>query len=210
MKQSSGAFLEKLLSVFKLYPQVKLVYFFGSRVKDKSGPLSDYDFAVYLDEKDKKLRFDIKLSLMGKLSYENMSSLTVIETKISHIQKYLQLLERYKKFSQEQIEQNQDLKGAVERYLYLGTQAALDLGEAIIAFKDFRRPGTYTEVFYILSEQEFIRKELSEKLVNMTKFRNVIAHDYEKVDFGIVYDALQNRLADIEKFIKAVKEKLNL
>lgn len=139
-----------------------------------------------------------------------MSSLTIIETKISHIQKYLELLERYKKFSQEQIEQNPDLKGAVERYLYLVTQAALDLGEAIIAFKELRRPGTYTEVFYILDEAELISNDLSEKLVNMTRFRNIIAHDYEKVDFGIVYDALKNRLKDIDELIKAVKEKLNL
>lgn len=139
-----------------------------------------------------------------------MSNLTVIETKISHIQKYLQLLDRYKKFSQKEIEDNPDLRGAVERYLYLATQATLDLGEAVIAFKDLRRPGTYTEVFYILDETEFISKDLSERLVNMTKFRNIITHDYDKVDFGIVYDALQNRLVDIEEFIKAVKRKLNL
>lgn len=61
---------KNLLDIFKLFSQVKLVYFFGSRAKSKDGPLSDYDFAVYLDEKDKKLRFDIKLTLMGKLSHE--------------------------------------------------------------------------------------------------------------------------------------------
>ena len=139
-----------------------------------------------------------------------MSNLSVIETKISHIQKYLKLLQRYKKFSKVDLEQNPDLKGALERYLYLATQAALDLGEAIIAFKEFRRPGTYTDVFYILEEETFISKDLSEKLVNMTRFRNIIAHDYEKVDFEIVYDALKNRLQDIEELTKAVKNKLNL
>lgn len=59
-------------------------------------------------------------------------------------------------------------------------------------------------------EENFIPKSLSEKLVNMTKFRNVLAHDYEKVDFGIVYDALKNRLMDIEKLIRSCKDKLNL
>jgi uncharacterized protein YutE (UPF0331/DUF86 family) len=139
-----------------------------------------------------------------------MSSLSVIETKISSIQKYLNLLERYKNLSQSEIEQNPDLKGAVERYLYLAVQATLDLGEAIIAFREFRRPGTYTDIFYILHEEKLITADLSEKLVNMTKFRNVIAHDYEKVDFKIVYDALKNRLTDIEEFITSVREELNL
>lgn len=62
--------MKNLLNIFQLYPQVKLVYFFGSRAKGKDGTLSDYDFAVYLDEKDKKKRFDMRLDLMGKLSRE--------------------------------------------------------------------------------------------------------------------------------------------
>ena len=139
-----------------------------------------------------------------------MSNLTVIETKISHIQKYLRQLERYKQFSEQEIASDPDRKGALERYLYLATQATIDLGEAIIAFKNFRRPGTYTEVFYILTEADFISRELSEKLVNMAKFRNVVAHDYEAVDFAIVYDALKNRLNDIKEFTQTVKQNLNL
>ena len=62
--------IKNLNNIFQLYPQVKLVYFFGSRAENKYGPLSDYDFAVYLDEKDKKKRFDIRLNIMGKLSSE--------------------------------------------------------------------------------------------------------------------------------------------
>jgi uncharacterized protein len=60
--------IKDLLSIFQRYPQVKLVYFFGSRAKGKESALSDYDFAVYLDEKDPKSRFDTRLDLMAKLS----------------------------------------------------------------------------------------------------------------------------------------------
>jgi len=60
--------LKKVLVIFKLYKKIKLVYLFGSRANGKVGPLSDYDFAVYLDEKDAKKRFDIRLELMGKIS----------------------------------------------------------------------------------------------------------------------------------------------
>lgn len=68
MNKAEGIKIKDLISVFRLYPQVKLVYFFGSRAKGKEGRLSDYDFAVYLDEKDSKLRFETKLNLMSKLS----------------------------------------------------------------------------------------------------------------------------------------------
>lgn len=60
--------IQNLVNIFKLYPQVKLVYFFGSRARGASDSLSDYDFGVYLEEKDKKKRFDIRLRLMGRLS----------------------------------------------------------------------------------------------------------------------------------------------
>jgi len=60
--------IEKLLPIFEKYPTVKLVYLFGSRATGKVGPLSDYDFAVYLDEKDSLKRFDIRLQITGELS----------------------------------------------------------------------------------------------------------------------------------------------
>jgi predicted nucleotidyltransferase len=59
---------EKLREVFQSYPQIKLVYLFGSQARGETGPLSDYDFAVYFDEKDPKKMFNIKLELMGQLS----------------------------------------------------------------------------------------------------------------------------------------------
>ena len=60
---------QQLKSLFKSYPEIKLVYLFGSRAMGKSGPMSDYDFAFYLDEKDKKKMSDLKLVLMAKLGH---------------------------------------------------------------------------------------------------------------------------------------------
>ncbi|MBU2545010.1 nucleotidyltransferase domain-containing protein [Patescibacteria group bacterium] len=59
--------LEKLIEIFKLYSEIKLVYLFGSRANGKVGPLSDYDFAVYLDGKDSKKRFDLRLKLISEV-----------------------------------------------------------------------------------------------------------------------------------------------
>lgn len=59
--------LGKLKGIFDSFSEIKLVYFFGSKVTGKDGPLSDFDFAVYFDEKDKKRMFDIKFSLHDKI-----------------------------------------------------------------------------------------------------------------------------------------------
>lgn len=60
--------MKNLESVFKQYPQVKLVYFFGSKATGKAGPLSDYDFAVLLDEEGAQKRFKIRIEILIKLS----------------------------------------------------------------------------------------------------------------------------------------------
>lgn len=139
-----------------------------------------------------------------------MTNISAIEAKVSSIRKYFKILRNYQKYSQKEIEANLTLRGATERYLYLITQATIDLAEAIISLKNFRRPSSYTEAFYILKEENFISFGLAEKLAKMAGFRNIIAHDYENLDFGIIYDVLKNRLIDIDKFLKRVKEKLRI
>ncbi len=139
-----------------------------------------------------------------------MTSLRAIEVRMSSVRKYLRILRGYRKYSLETIQQDVTLKGAVERYLYLATQSSIDLAEAIISFKDLRRPSSYTEAFQILNEERFLSAALTGKLVKMAGFRNVIAHDYADLDFGIVYDVLQNRLKDIEAFLAEARKNLTL
>ena len=130
-----------------------------------------------------------------------MTNQSVIENKISAIRKYLNILERYKKYSRQEIEQDVDIRGAVERYLYLATQATIDLAEAVIAYRRYRKLTTMTDAFYILNEEGVIPNELTEKMVGMVGFRNVVAHDYDRINYDITYDILQNGLKDIEEFI---------
>jgi len=133
-----------------------------------------------------------------------MTGLTVIENKISAARKYLTILAEFRKHTRKAIQEDITIRGAVERYLYLAVQSAIDLGEAVISYKNFRKPTTMGETFLILAEERIIPRELADRLVKMAGFRNVIAHDYEEVNYDIVYDVLQNQLHDIESFVAAV------
>jgi Nucleotidyltransferase domain. len=59
--------LKDVKSLFMLYPEIKVVYFFSSRAVGKGGPLSDYDFAIYLDEKNRREFLYIKFKLLDHL-----------------------------------------------------------------------------------------------------------------------------------------------
>ncbi|NQT67763.1 MAG: nucleotidyltransferase domain-containing protein [Actinobacteria bacterium] len=59
--------LKKLNKIFKQYPSLKLVYLFGSQVSGRTGPLSDYDFAFYIDDEEIKAHYTA-LEIEGKIS----------------------------------------------------------------------------------------------------------------------------------------------
>jgi uncharacterized protein YutE (UPF0331/DUF86 family) len=139
-----------------------------------------------------------------------MTKLSTIENKISLIQKYLKILDKYKGLELKIIEKDDEKRGAIERYLYLVSQAAIDLAEAFIAFKTFRKPTSMSESFYVLNEEKILDLDLMEKMIKMTGFRNVIAHDYEEVDYGIVKEVLDNGLDDIVAFVKVIRRDLRL
>lgn len=54
-------------------------------------------------------------------------------------------------------------------------------------------------------EQGVISKKQTEVFVQMSGFRNIIAHDYEKIDYDIIYSILHEGRADITAFIKTIK-----
>lgn len=135
-----------------------------------------------------------------------MTHRSTLENKITLIQKYLNILERYQGFSQKEIESNVDLKGAVERYLYLVIQSCIDLAEAIVGYKKLRKPQTLSESFSILEAAGMIPAELKEKMTKMTGFRNIITHDYAELNYDIVYDILKNHVQDAQIFMEKIEE----
>jgi len=60
--------LSKLREILASYPQVKLAYLFGSAARGNMGPMSDYDFAIFLDNKDVQEATRIRFELMEKIS----------------------------------------------------------------------------------------------------------------------------------------------
>ncbi len=135
-----------------------------------------------------------------------MTNLNIVENKISSVKKYLTICQRYSKYSQETIENDIDVRGMVERYLFLVTQATIDLAESFVSYKGFRKPTTMSEAFYVLEEEGIIENKLTKKMVAMTGFRNIMTHDYEKVDYGIVYTILHKGIKDLEQFLKLLED----
>ncbi len=84
-------YLSDLNKLFSQYQEIKLVYLFGSQAKNQEGPLSDFDFAVYLETNDLQRKKDIVLELNSKLSLllkTNKLDLVIINNVSSSLLKF--------------------------------------------------------------------------------------------------------------------------
>ena len=97
---------------------------------------------------------------------------------------------------------------ATERLLQTAIEACLDIGKHIIAQERLRFPKDNQDVFTILGEEQIVPRTLLPRLQDMARFRNLLVHEYAKIDNAIVYGILKKRLGDFDEFARAIVEYL--
>jgi len=87
-----GPFYFDTRETFGKYKEIKLVYLFGSQAEGKTGPMSDYDFGVYFDEKtprDRRLEIILELNgMLMSLLKTNQLDIVVLNEDIGPFLKY--------------------------------------------------------------------------------------------------------------------------
>lgn len=135
-----------------------------------------------------------------------MSAQEVIATKLKILSEYYRQLKLYDKITLDEYKNDWKIQRIIERTLHLAIERCLDISNHIITSENFREPVDYKDIFVILGEENIINKELSSNLARMAQFRNIIVHDYIKIDPEIVVGILKNKLIDFEKFAKNIRK----
>ena len=101
---------------------------------------------------------------------------------IGEIEKSVNILREYAKEEKEKFVKDMKSLGSVKYYLIVANEACVDICNHIMAKEHMGIPESYSECFTILEHKGIITGGLSNKLVNMAKFRNLLVHLYWKVD----------------------------
>ena len=100
-------------------------------------------------------------------------------------------------------------KAISERYFEKIIEAIEDLCFLIINYKKLRYPDYEKEVFFILSEKKIISDILAKKLSDAKGMRNVITHQYGKIDDERVFLAVTEELEkDVNDFLDSLRRSL--
>ena len=123
----------------------------------------------------------------------------LVAARLEKVREYLKTLKSIQKYDVEKFKSDVFIHATAERYLQLVIECLLDIGNHVISDKGFRKPDTYAEVFEILAQNHVIQKKLYEQIEGMTAFRNILVHDYLRLDLERVYQVLQQKVQHIEK-----------
>ncbi|MBC2581686.1 type VII toxin-antitoxin system HepT family RNase toxin [Clostridium sp. DJ247] len=130
----------------------------------------------------------------------------VIISRVNKLNEYINILKSIKKYDKETYISDPLLYGSSERFLHLSIECVLDIGNHVIADIRYRKPENNKDIFLVLYENKIIDEKLKNNLCNMASFRNILVHDYMKLDRGLVYEIINNNLKDIEEFVNVIIE----
>ncbi|MEO0115205.1 MAG: DUF86 domain-containing protein [candidate division WOR-3 bacterium] len=128
----------------------------------------------------------------------------VIEARLRRLDRAVNKLKRFAKISRADYLANEDYQELVERNFQVAIQTCIDIANYLIAQENLSVPDEEENIFVTLSKSKIIPKALGERIKGMIGFRNILVHEYLGIDHNLVYDLLQNRLADFDNFAKAI------
>ena len=111
-----------------------------------------------------------------------MDSIEKISRKLMAMKRYLDFLKSHAKVSVEELEDNYELRCAIERNFQLLIESTLDIGEIIISTEGFEKPEDYKSVILILGKHKILPNNFASEFALIAGFRNILVHHYEDVD----------------------------
>jgi len=134
----------------------------------------------------------------------------LILRKLSELEDYQSQLQEYKNITVNAYINDWKVQRIIERTLQLLIEICVDICHHLISAKKYRIPTSYSDTFLVLFEQQIFDEMLTERFQKMSRFRNILVHNYEKVDPEIVIPLLKNNLNDFTLFRNAILEILKI
>ncbi len=96
---------------------------------------------------------------------------------------------------------------AISMLIFSIMNRIIDISNEVLIGSSLQVPGTYKDSFEILANAKIISYPTSEKMINLAKFRNIIAHEYYRLSNEELY-SLKKKIFDVEKFLEEIRRHL--
>ncbi len=129
----------------------------------------------------------------------------VFQEKINRLLRYISFLQRIRAEPIEAFLNSEKSHYSTAFIMYNAAQICIDIAFHVCTKNNYQEPENYKDAFIILAQNSIITQELSNKMQQWAGLRNLIAHQYGKVDNQRLYEILQNDLTDLESFVESIR-----
>jgi len=101
-----------------------------------------------------------------------------------------------------------DRQESIAFNMHLAIQNCMDIAAHIIGEEGLGAPGSAGEMFFLLQENGFLSADLADRMVKAVGFRNLLVHEYEKIDLQRLQRAAEKNVDDLMEYLASVFSKL--
>jgi len=128
----------------------------------------------------------------------------VIERKLESLRRSLGRVKEKCPANADALAKDSDLQDILALNLTRAVQLSVDIGAHFVSDLDVPPPDTMGEIFDILSGADIISLELAGSMKKAVGFRNLAVHNYDAINWAIVYAIATDHLSDFGDFAKAL------
>ena len=103
-----------------------------------------------------------------------------------------------------------DIQESILFNIQMAVQNCIDIAAHIVSDEGFGVPGSTNEMFYLLEENGYLDNEITEKMVKAVGLRNLVVHEYSKIDLDRIFEVAQKDITDLKEYLKSIFKKLGL
>ena len=103
-----------------------------------------------------------------------------------------------------------DIQESILFNIQMAVQNCIDIAAHIISDEGFGVPGSTNEMFYLLEENGYLDNEITEKMVKAVGLRNLVVHEYSKIDLERIFEVAQKDITDLNEYLRCIFNKLGL
>ena len=124
----------------------------------------------------------------------------LLKQRIESLRNCIQRIESKTPFDLAELESNFDLQDIISVNLERATQTCIDIGARMLSDLKGPSPATMAETFSLLAAEKIISPDLALNLRKSVGLRNMLVHEYSKIDWRIVHEVCHKHLDTYKKF----------
>jgi uncharacterized protein YutE (UPF0331/DUF86 family) len=132
-----------------------------------------------------------------------MDALVLVQ-KIESLRRCIRRVEEKSPSHLQDLFKDADLQDILVLNLTRAVQLCVDIGSHIISQSNETAPGTMGEVFSALERMSIISAETSESMKKAVGFRNVAVHNYDAINWEIVFAICRKSVPEFRQFVSDI------